>query len=83
MVEDDNNDDDPDDDDVCTTRVVIRRQSHVNENVAARPAIIDGRSTRNSVRISSNTVVVVVVFGLVFIILPSLAEMADENSDNE
>lgn len=82
MVEDDNNDDDPDDDDVCTTRVVIRRQSHVNENVAARPAIIDGRSTRNSVRISSNTVVVV-VFGLVFIILPSLAEMADENSDNE
>jgi hypothetical protein len=82
VVEDDNNDDDPDDDDVCTTRVVIRRQSHVNENVAARPAIIDGRSTRNSVRISSNTVVVV-VFGLVFIILPSLAEMADENSDNE
>ena len=82
MVEDDNNDDDPDDDDVCTTRVVIRRQSHVNENVAARPAIIDGRSTRNSVRISSNTVVVV-VFGLVFIILPSLAEMAGENSDNE
>ena len=60
MVEDDNNDDDPDDDDVCTTRVVIRRQSHVNENVAARPALIDGRSTRNSVRISSNTVVVVV-----------------------
>ena len=82
MVEDDNNDDDDPDDDVCTTRVVIRRQSHVNENVAARPAIIDGRSTRNSVRISSNTVVVV-VFGLVFIILPSLAEMADENSDNE
>ena len=82
MVEDDDNNDDDSDDDVCTTRVVIRRQSHVNENVAARPAIIDGRSTRNSVRISSNTVVVV-VFGLVFIILPSLAEMADENSDNE
>lgn len=78
-MEDDNNDDS---DDVCTTRVVICRQSHVNENVAARPAIIDGRRTRISVRISSNTVVVV-VFGPVIIILPSLAEMADENSDNE